>query len=107
MIVSAGLGTVINQKQYPLSIIVIILCKHIGYKFFSKLGISMHYYTFELHEKSQDICTIITPFGKYKYTCLLMGLKCSPDIAQSIMENAPLCIDVTDVYINDFGAFFS
>jgi hypothetical protein len=47
----------------------------------------MQYNTVELDNKIQDHCTIITPFGKYKYLRLLMGLKCSPDIAQAIMEN--------------------
>ncbi len=63
-----------------------ILRKHSGYKFFAKLDVSMQYYTFELDNKSQDPCTIIPPFGKYKYLRLLMGLTCSPDIAQAITE---------------------
>ncbi len=34
-----------------------------------------------------------------------MGLKCSPDIAQSIMESVLAGIDDADVYIDDIGAF--
>ena len=36
-----------------------------------------------------------------------MGLKCSPDIAQSVMENVLSGINAADVYIDDVGAFSS
>ncbi len=82
-----------------------ILRKHSGYKFFTKLDVSMQYCTFELDEESQNLCTFVTPFGKYKYLRLPMELKCLPDIAQAAMENVLSDIEDADVYIDDDGAF--
>ncbi len=91
-------------KQYLLPIISDILCKQTGYAFFSKLDISLQYYTFTLGEVSKDLTLIVTPFGKYCYNVLPMGLKCSPDFLQETLENIFRNIDDAEVYIDDIGA---
>ncbi len=53
------LNKVIRCKHYPLPIITDILRKDSGYKFFTKLDVSMQYYMFELDKDSQDLCTIL------------------------------------------------
>ncbi len=100
-----SLNKAIICKQYHLPIIMYMIDQISGYKFFTKLEISMQYYTFELNKPSQELCIIVTLFGKYKYKYLPMGLKCAPDFAQQVMEEVLHDVKDTDIYLDNIGAF--
>ena len=100
-----ALNKVLKRKVYTLPKITDILAKRPGYEFFSKIDISMQYYTFELDEASKDLCTICTPYGNYRYNRLPMGVSVSPDEAQSIMEDLLRDLEEVDCYLDDIGVF--
>ena len=97
------MNKVIKRKVYPLPKITDLLNSRIGYKYLTKLDVSMQYYTFELDDESADLCTIATSFGLYKYKRLPMGVCQSPDIAQAIMEDVLRDI-ACKVYLDDVAA---
>ena len=98
------LNKVLKRHVYPLPVIHEVLQKRSGWKYFTKLDLTMFYYSLELDKASKQLCMIITPFGKYQYNRMAMGLKPAPNVAQSIIKNILKDLDV-DVYINDIGIF--
>ncbi len=72
----------------------------------TKTDISMQFYTFCLYEESTWLCVFVTPFAKYRYLRLLMGLCRSPDWAQATTEMIfkDLLPDI-EIYIDDIGRF--
>eukprot|EP00957_Ditylum_brightwellii_P121057 9233860-Ditylum_brightwellii.AAC.1 len=80
--------------MYPLPIIQDVIQRRSGYKYFTKLDLSMFFYNLELNEESQELCTIVSPFGKFQYCRMAMGLEIVPDEAQAIIEEVLLGLDV-------------
>lgn len=91
------LNEVLKRARYFLPSIPAIVQKRAGFTYFTKIDISMGFYTFEL----QKLCVISTPFGLYKYLRLPMVLTNKPDVFQSVMH--PLFQDMPeiDVFIDD------
>jgi hypothetical protein len=65
-----------------------------GFQYATSLDLNMGYYHIELTPYSKQLCTIILPFGKYKYQRLPMGLSNSPDIFQEKISELMLGLDV-------------
>lgn len=68
------LNCLIWHKINPLPKISDMLTRHAGYKYFTKLDVSMQHYTFELNEETSNLCVIVIPFSKFRYKCLPMGI---------------------------------
>ena len=100
-----GLNKSLHHKVYPLRKISEIFQCRLGYQYFTKLDISMQYYTFVLDEPSQNLCTFTTPFGLYRYCQLPMGVSESPDIVTEMMHSILEDINSIEFYMDNIGVF--
>ena len=69
---------------------------------FTKIGLSILFYCFELDNESKELCTGNTPFSLFCYTQLAMGVKVSPDEAQAMITKILTCLNFV-AYIDDCG----
>ena len=100
-----GLNKSLKRKVYPLWKISKIFQRRSSYQYFTKLDISMQYYTFVLDEPSRNLCTFTMPFGLHQYCRLPMGISESPDIATEMMHSVLDDIEGIEFYMDDIGVF--
>jgi hypothetical protein len=61
----------------------------------------MGYYIIKIDSDAQKMCTIVTPFGKYQYLRLPMGISCSPYIFQEKMYDLMQHLNFVRTYLDD------
>ncbi len=93
----------IKHRDYNLPIIQDIIRKRTGYRYMSKVDLSMMFYSFELTDAAKKLSTISTPFGLFHFNRAPMGLRNSPAFAQSVIEAVLVDIPQVEVYIDDIG----
>ena len=71
---------------YPLIIIGENMWKLEGFHYAIALYIKTGYYTISVLTKSQDMMTIMTEFGKFRYNHLLTGMWTSGDTFQAKVD---------------------
>ena len=91
----------IKRKPYPIPKIQELMLLLEGFMFATSLDLNMGYYHIILTPFSRNLCTIVLPWGKYRYIRLPMGLKNSPDIFQEKMSELMAGLEFVRVYIDD------
>jgi Reverse transcriptase (RNA-dependent DNA polymerase) len=63
----------------------------------------MGYYQIKLDADAQKLCTIVFPWGKYKYKRLAMGIKISifPDAFQNVMSKLTQDMEYVKTHVDD------
>jgi hypothetical protein len=89
------------RKPYPLPKISTVLQELEGFQYATALDLNMGYYTLRLDLATQEICTIIFPWGKYSYLRLPMGASNAPDIFQAKMGSLFQDLEHVRAYLDD------
>jgi hypothetical protein len=91
----------LKRKPYPIPKIAQMLQELENFAHATSLDLNMGYYTIILHPDYQKLCTIVTPFCKYQYLRLLMGISCSPDIFQEKISDLMQHLNFVRTYLDD------
>ena len=77
----------VKRIKHPIPTIDEVLQDLNNSTMFSKLDIKWAYHQIELDQESRDITTFVTHKGLYRYTRLLFGVSCVPEMYQTVMQN--------------------
>lgn len=95
----------ICRELYPLPTMEKFMKKLCGARHFTKLDLKSAFHHVLLDENSRDLTTFMTPKGPRRFTRLLFGVNCAPEIFQREMEKVLHGCLGTIVYIDDILIF--
>lgn len=95
----------IKREYFRLPLIDEIKVKLHGAKFFTKLDLSDAFYHLELSEESRELTTFLSENGMYRFTRLMFGVNCAPEVFQREMTRVLKDVENKIVYIDDILLF--
>lgn len=95
------LNKAIRREHFPMSTIDDMVTRLKGSKYFSVLDANMGFYQIKLTEKSADLTTFNTPFGRYRHLRMPMGISSAPEIYQRAMVEMFEGINGVDINMDD------
>ena len=89
------------REIFPIPTFEELSSKLCNAEYFSKCDASSGFYQIPIDEKSQDLTTFITPFGRYKFLRLPMGVNIAPEAFQQKMMSLTESLEGTLCYLDD------
>ena len=81
------LNKFIKRQHYQIPSQDQLMSKLQGSTIFSLIDAKSAFYHIQLDDESADLCTFITPFGRYRFLVMPFGLSCAPEIFQMSMDS--------------------
>jgi hypothetical protein len=97
----SDLNKAIQREQFPMNSIDDIATRLHGSKYFSTLDANMGYFQIKLTERSSHLTTFNTPFGRYRYLRMPMGIKCASEVFQREMTHHFGGLEGVEVVVDD------
>ena len=95
------LNDVLLREYHPMCTIEEVTTRTDGSKFFTVLDANMGYFQIELSQESQQLTAFNTPFGRYRYLRLPMGVSSAPEIYQRAMSEMFSDFEGVEIIMDD------
>ena len=95
------LNSVLHAEQYPLPLIEDLFANLAGGQRFSKIDLSQAYLQMHVDPESQELLTIVTHKGLYRYHRLPFGITSAPALFQRAMDQILSGIPGVQCYLDD------
>ena len=96
-----NLNTALLREYHPINTVDDVMTRLHGCKFFTAFDANSGYFQLQLDDESTMLTTFNTPFGRYKYHRLPMGISSAPEIYQRKMMEIFGDIEGVDVIMDD------
>ncbi|XP_054713060.1 uncharacterized protein K02A2.6-like [Uloborus diversus] len=98
------LNKYVKREHYPIPTQQSLFSQIEG-EFFTVLDASSAFLQISLDEESSNLCTIATPFGRFRFRRLPYGLSSAPEVYQNTIESIFRDLEGILVYIDDILVF--
>ena len=80
-------NSAVTRARFVLPTLEDVAQKLAGAQYFSKLDALSRFRQIPLHPESAKLTTFITPFGRFCFKRLPLGIRCAPETLQGLMTD--------------------